>query len=94
MSDEPTPWALVGADNVCISVQMATAEWIAEHGDPGGGLRYIATAYGTGYAGIGYTFDKPTGWFIPPASDFPEGWVFDRDPDVWSWVDPNAPDTP
>lgn len=85
-------WALVNNENICVAVNIASAEWIESWSDPSGELRYVPTEEGTGYAGVGFTLDEPTGWFIPPADLFPEDWVFDRDPDVWAWVDPNPPE--
>ena len=86
---EASPWALVDQDGIVLSVQIASQEWIdanpaqapeSWHESPG--------VDSPGYAGIGFTWDEPTGWFISP-SPGPE-YVFDRE--LWRWVDPNAPE--
>ena len=77
------PWALVSAENIVITVQMASEEWInANPAAPPTAWRMSPDPSSPGYAGIGFTWDEETGWFIPPSPG--EGWRFDRE--TWHWV--------
>lgn len=88
-------WALVGTDNIVLTVQIASLEWIDANPEPPNVWRDAAE--GTlGYAGVGFTYDEETGWYIPPEPTGEGDWYFDRDPEVWRWIDRDAPppDTP
>lgn len=88
---ETSPWALIDESRVVLSVQIASREWIdANPADPPQAWRESPGIDSPGYAGIGFTWDEPTGWFIP-LSPGPE-YIFDRE--RWEWVDPNPPDPP
>lgn len=93
MSD-PTIWALVDAENVCVTVQVATAEWVAGNPSDDPNMRYVQSPEGPGRASPGYLFTASVGLFAAPKEWFPGEWYFDDDPNVWTWIDPNPPIIP
>lgn len=81
------PWAIVDEDNIVLSVQIATHDWIEQN--PLEAPLTWRISPGTdspGYAGIGFTWDEPTGWYIPP-SPSPDA-HFDREHWCWVWDTP------
>lgn len=84
-------WAKVNGDNIVVNIECASPEWIAEWrvNNPDSPYRYIETSLDDmGHAGVDFTYDEPTGWFIPPVPDLPGEWVFNRD--TWMWVNESA----
>lgn len=81
---EPRAWAKIDNNGICISVEIATREWVDEWTVSNTGTdRYVATdPQDKGYAGIGYSFDEETGRFIP-TNPFGDEAYFDREP--WEW---------
>lgn len=86
-------WAKISSDNIVINIESADQEWIDNYNagrspeDP----RYVDahTDEINKGAGIGFTFDVPTTWFIPIPPDDPDCY-FDRE--LWEWVNPNLPE--
>jgi hypothetical protein len=85
-------YAKINDGNIVVNIEVASQDWIdawtADH--PDSNERYV-TAHSdlaNKAAGLGYTFDTDTTWFIPPQPG--PDWYFDRD--AWEWIDPNPPE--
>lgn len=92
-------WAKVGTDDIVLTVEVASVEWVNEwrESNPDSLMRWVATDPNSpGYAGIGFSLDEETMRFIPPRPEGPGDWEFDRE--TWLWVDRDVPapdpDTP
>lgn len=88
-------WAVVGPDNIVISVEVASDEWVTEWtaSNPDNPNRYLPTDIERrDYAGIGYSWDQTMQRFIPPMPDTPGTWVYDEE--AWAWVNLDPPPEP
>lgn len=87
------PWAKC-ENNIAVSVEIASDEWIKQWRIDNPDTPYVwypTDPTTKGYASVGYSYDADTGWFVPPEPDEPGAWVFDRDPEVWAWINMDAP---
>ena len=82
---------MIDDNNAVSNIVAADEDWINEHrSELPTGWRYVDahTELENRGAGMGFTYDEETTWFIPICNE--PDWYFDRD--LWMWIDPNPPE--